>query len=114
MQINAKAVDAALFMHLALFCVTQCVFEPSTSAAIAQLGERQTEDLKVPGSIPGLGNKCSSQNLNHSNFNFPFIIYGLPTNTPACMLMQAGPLDVTLLPYSGIRLLHAIAFMTKT
>ena len=26
-----------------------------TSAAIAQLGERKTEDLKVPGSIPGLG-----------------------------------------------------------
>ena len=26
-----------------------------TRAAIAQLGERQTEDLKVPGSIPGLG-----------------------------------------------------------
>ena len=25
-------------------------------AAIAQLGERQTEDLKVPGSIPGGGN----------------------------------------------------------
>ena len=24
-------------------------------AAIAQLGERQTEDLKVPGSTPGLG-----------------------------------------------------------
>ena len=24
-------------------------------AAIAQLGERQTEDLNVPGSIPGLG-----------------------------------------------------------
>ena len=24
-------------------------------AAIAQLGKRQTEDLKVPGSIPGLG-----------------------------------------------------------
>ena len=24
-------------------------------AVIAQLGERQTEDLKVPGSIPGLG-----------------------------------------------------------
>ena len=24
-------------------------------AAIAQLGERRTEDLKVPGSIPGLG-----------------------------------------------------------
>ena len=27
----------------------------SAQAAIAQLGERQTEDLKVPGSIPGLG-----------------------------------------------------------
>ena len=26
------------------------------SAAIAQLGESQTEDLKVPGSIPGRGN----------------------------------------------------------
>ena len=25
------------------------------SAVIAQLGERQTEDLKVPGSIPGHG-----------------------------------------------------------
>ena len=27
----------------------------SCTAEIAQLGERQTEDLKVPGSIPGLG-----------------------------------------------------------
>ena len=26
-----------------------------SEAAIAQLGERQTQDLKVPGSIPGLG-----------------------------------------------------------
>ena len=25
------------------------------AAALAQLGERQTEDLKVPGSIPGGG-----------------------------------------------------------
>ena len=28
------------------------------SAALAQLGERQTEDLKVPGSIPGGGTFC--------------------------------------------------------
>ena len=28
---------------------------PQSRAAIAQLGERQTEDLKVPGSSPGLG-----------------------------------------------------------
>jgi hypothetical protein len=27
----------------------------NVEAAIAQLGERQTEDLKAPGSIPGLG-----------------------------------------------------------
>ena len=27
-------------------------------AEIAQLGERQTEDLKVPGSIPGFGTFC--------------------------------------------------------
>ena len=31
-----------------------------TEAAIAQLGERQTEDLKVPGSIPGLGSLLMS------------------------------------------------------
>ena len=36
-------------MHLARICSTDPVAE------IAQLGERQTEDLKVPGSIPGLG-----------------------------------------------------------
>ena len=28
----------------------------SLSCEIAKLGERQTEDLKVPGSIPGFGN----------------------------------------------------------
>ena len=28
------------------------------SAVVAQLGERQTEDLKVPGSIPGDGTEC--------------------------------------------------------
>ena len=30
-------------------------------AAIAQLGERQTEDLKVPGSIPGRGGTSQGQ-----------------------------------------------------
>ena len=33
---------------------------PHHFADIAQLGERQTEDLKVPGSIPGVGNSFSS------------------------------------------------------
>ena len=32
-----------------------CVYGMGLQAAIAQLGERQTEDLKVPGSIPGGG-----------------------------------------------------------
>ena len=32
------------------------LLKAETCAAIAQLGERQTEDLKVPGSIPGRGN----------------------------------------------------------
>ena len=38
-------------------------------AAIAQLGERQTEDLKVPGSIPGLGTAfpCPRGQDNHAN-----------------------------------------------
>ena len=31
------------------------------SAAIAQLGERQTEDLKVPGSIPGLSTSITAR-----------------------------------------------------
>ena len=42
-------------------CVLKCTLERGkhvfidSIAQIAQLGERQTEDLKVPGSIPGLG-----------------------------------------------------------
>ena len=35
--------------------VKAACFCGTATAAIAQLGERQTEDLKVPGSIPGLG-----------------------------------------------------------
>ena len=39
-------------------------------AWVAQLGERQTEDLKVPGSIPGLGKlfDVSSNVVNNLNF----------------------------------------------
>ena len=32
-----------------------CLVRIVSLADLAQLGERQTEDLKVPGSIPGLG-----------------------------------------------------------
>ena len=36
--------------------MTYFVHQLLGQAGIAQLGERQTEDLKVPGSIPGHGN----------------------------------------------------------
>ena len=44
----------------ALHCRTGREVIPATicHAEIAQLGERQTEDLKVPGSIPGRGIWC--------------------------------------------------------
>ena len=49
----------SLFRAQALSRLSVCMFSSHLThfgmAAIAQLGERQTEDLKVPGSIPGLG-----------------------------------------------------------
>ena len=39
------------------------LYEMQQVAAIAQLGERQTEDLEVPGSIPGLGTFVLSHKL---------------------------------------------------
>ena len=33
--------------------ITFCKYSYQGRAEVAQLGERQTEDLKVPGSIPG-------------------------------------------------------------
>ncbi len=45
------------------------------SAVVAQLGERQTEDLKVPGSIPGDGNYFVFFFIfNLFYFNFFFLI----------------------------------------
>ena len=41
--------------HHAWYAIIVFVAQRGAVAAIAQLGERQTEDLKVPGSIPGLG-----------------------------------------------------------
>ena len=45
------------FLNCLQFWIRGHFAEPGwkSRAAIAQLGERQTEDLKVPGSIPGLG-----------------------------------------------------------
>ena len=41
--------------HGRMFSRTYAQVPKISQAAIAQLGERQTEDLKVPSSIPGLG-----------------------------------------------------------
>ena len=55
------------------FCCICFLFEGSvvprgvSFADIAQLGERQTEDLKVPGSIPGVGI------FTFTFFNFIFV-----------------------------------------
>ena len=38
-----------------IYVLTEIFFPFFHQAVIAQLGERQTEDLKVPGSIPGRG-----------------------------------------------------------
>ena len=48
------------------------------TAAIAQLGERQTEDLEVPGSIPGLGISCPSDCLPKFGFSVWVFIWQGP------------------------------------
>ena len=53
----------------------------SIRAAIAQLGERQTEDLKVPGSIPGLG-IFHFNSSNSSHMDGPFHPHPWPQDTP--------------------------------
>ena len=48
----------------------------SPIAAIAQLGERQTEDLKVPGSIPGGGTRLFSRKCQISLFDVIKVQFG--------------------------------------
>ena len=51
-----KSLQGYFFIFLNLVCGRFCIYSAvRTLADIAQLGERQTEDLKVPGSIPGVG-----------------------------------------------------------
>ena len=60
-------------------------------AAIAQLGERQTEDLKVPGSIPGLGmvGVCSCCN----DMRGLCIAYTFATRAQSCICYAIMILD---------------------
>ena len=50
--------------HVPLLSLEKTLPDNATRAAIAQLGERQTEELKVPGSIPGLGIPCQGWGLS--------------------------------------------------
>ncbi len=47
-QVISKIFSIRIFLYIYIYIY-------KSYAAIAQLGERQTEDLKVPGSIPGGG-----------------------------------------------------------
>ena len=49
-------------------------------AAIAQLGERQTEDLKVPGSIPGLGIIGAGHQHSYEGQNLHRVHVRMPSN----------------------------------
>ena len=53
----------------------------SVVAAIAQLGERQTEDLKVPGSIPGVGTLFELHILNPSLL-YRFVAHSISLGIP--------------------------------
>ena len=60
-----------------------------TSAAIAQLGERQTEDLKVPGSILGLG-MCTCLHLCFARLAHVTILLYMPLALSSMTLCPSG------------------------
>ena len=60
-------------------------------ADIAQLGERQTEDLKVPGSIPGVGTSFSSSILQNHKFITTCKTLGLALVQGTCGAMDSAP-----------------------
>ena len=61
-------------------------------ADIAQLGERQTEDLKVAGSIPAVGNRV----FLFTQFLYFYFKSAPPSQTPKYIVpsMRAGPLSI--------------------
>ena len=70
------------------------------SAAIAQLGERQTEDLKVPGSIPGGG----------YFFFLLFVTKQIHNFGPLCVLSNSSKSSIILVGVVGnISACHADA-----
>ena len=84
----------ALLMHLWGFVRSLAVksemshmnwLASQSQAAIAQLGERQTEDPKVPGSIPGLGKFFPAGGARGPGFNSQ----NSPNNL-SCILMMTS------------------------
>ena len=77
-------VCASGSIFLCVHCYTNCKAVAQNFphiAAIAQLGERQTEDLKVPGSIPGLGIyfACAAEPLQIHSATALHIAFGKDT-----------------------------------
>ena len=72
----------------------------SLIAAIAQLGERQTEDLKVPGSIPGLG----IDSFGHSHICFSIL------NILQLLLHPFFPVSLSLSPSLLLAYIHVLLF----
>ena len=76
-----------------------------SSAAIAQLGERQTEDLKVPGSIPGLG--IDSFGHSHICFSIVNILQLLLHPFFLCLSLS---LSLSLSPSLLLAYIHVLLF----
>ena len=49
------------FLKISNLAYNTHVISPNTRAAVAQLGEHETEDLRVAGSIPACSNFLSSE-----------------------------------------------------
>ena len=66
---------AHTFSLLLVLLLIEKINARCSCAAIAQLGERPTEDMKVPSSILGLGSRCTpalSKGLCGATLHYPF------------------------------------------
>jgi hypothetical protein len=83
----AQRLSGRLYVRTRVPFASDCAysFPPPPRAATAQLGERQTEDLKVPGLIPGLG-VLHLLVLCASNLNIPLAVRGFSRFRAACIL----------------------------
>ena len=92
------------FVHMVCRLWVRSSCRNAGMAAIAQLGERQTEDLKVPGSIPGLGTQ-SIVYLISGLWVSPFAFCVL-RRYGACVMLTRPGLEPGISGSGGRRLLH--------